>query len=124
MNKDKLQKIYDELPDIDCKGHCHTSCGPIAYGPSEERNIEDEHGQKGLPSPEFELTCNQLDSDKRCSIYNERPLLCRLYGLTKKLRCDYGCKPDEWLSERKARKLMDRVIREQPTSSFQKYLNK
>lgn len=35
----------------------------------------------------------------RCTIYSERPAICRLWGASEALRCPYGCKPEEgWLT--------------------------
>lgn len=123
MNEQKLLKIYDELPDINCTGECWTSCGPLQIGEVEKRHIRAEHGDNKIPRVAHALTCNQLTDDKRCAIHKARPLLCRLYGLTKGLRCQYGCEPEFWVSERKARKLMDRVIRNETKTGFKKYLN-
>lgn len=43
-------------------------------------------------------SCAFLDN-RKCSIYNNRPVICRLYGTVEKLRCPYidinGCKRTE-----------------------------
>ena len=44
--------------------------------------------------------------NKKCSIYIDRPLVCRLYGVVKKMRCEHGCKTARWLGEKKARELI------------------
>jgi hypothetical protein len=46
----------------------------------------------------FMLTCSALDGVGRCSVYEERPLLCRLWGAVEKMTCQFGCVPaDGWL---------------------------
>lgn len=31
--------------------------------------------------------------DGRCSVYDDRPMICRLYGTVEVMRCPYGCVP-------------------------------
>jgi len=35
--------------------------------------------------------CPLLTADKRCSRYDMRPLLCRLYGAVEAIPCPHGC---------------------------------
>ncbi len=45
------------------------------------------------PAPQGE-SCPYLDlKTKRCTVYERRPLICRLYGMTEELPCPFGCKP-------------------------------
>jgi Fe-S-cluster containining protein len=42
--------------------------------------------------------CDKLTLTKRCSIYEDRPAICRVYGLLRKvMRCPHGCVPSEWM---------------------------
>ncbi|HEV2379781.1 MAG TPA: hypothetical protein VG206_08280 [Terriglobia bacterium] len=43
-------------------------------------------------------------------IYGVRPLICRLWGLVKAMRCPHGCEPEQWLSDEEARAMLARVI--------------
>lgn len=122
MNIKDLHDIYKELPRIRCKGLCTESCGPIVYGDVERRNIEQTHGKGGLPEAGRGLTCNQLVPSGRCKIYNQRPLICRLFGVAKGLECPHGCVPESVLSKRKARKLLDKVVTDSRTR-FQKRID-
>ena len=45
----------------------------------------------------------------RCTIYNDRPLVCRLWGAAENLICPFGCKPDRYLTEAEAVDLMQRM---------------
>jgi uncharacterized protein len=107
---DTIQKIYAEVPDARCKGLCHQACGPIAMSPAEQCAIAAKHGT----APEAvvgTLTCTKL-SGTRCSIYADRPLICRLYGTTRQLRCQHGCGPaGGFMPERDAKKLLHRAQR-------------
>lgn len=100
---DELQAIYDEVPDIACKGRCWNSCGPIDMNPEERERIRargieiDPFTQEraALWAADYPLHCAALDMDtKRCRVYNARPLICRLWGVTESMPCPHGCKID------------------------------
>ncbi len=35
--------------------------------------------------------CSYLTEDRRCSVHDVRPLVCRMYGAAEGLECPYGC---------------------------------
>lgn len=45
-----------------------------------------------------ELNCVHL-GDNGCQVYDERPLICRLFGTTPRLACPNGCKPDVMIDD-------------------------
>lgn len=45
-----------------------------------------------------ELNCVHL-GDKGCQVYEQRPLICRLFGTTPRLACPNGCKPVVMIDE-------------------------
>jgi hypothetical protein len=93
---EKLERIYAELPDVPCTGQCHTSCSYIGMSEAEYRRIKRE---TGIEIEMYQSPCPALDFAGRCSIHDLRPLICRLYGATERLRCPWGCKPERWLSD-------------------------
>ena len=93
---------------MQCKGLCHQACGPIAMSPAEERRIVAIHGSPPT-ADSLNLRCSKL-VDHRCSIYADRPLICRLWGTTRQLKCQHGCQPaGSFMPERKAGKLIRRM---------------
>jgi len=113
MNKQRLKELYRQLPSIDCKGKCWGSCGVAPTGDVEQENIADEYSEKCIPTPCSDLICNQLDRDThKCTIHDERPLICRLFGLVNNelMKCPHGCEPEYWVPERFARRLMNVII--------------
>lgn len=105
------------LPKLHCRGLCHQSCGPIAISCAEfdtlkgivGERIQGEPFQGGMIISNFDpktYTCPLLTPGKRCSVYEHRPMICRIWGMTKKLRCPFGCRPSRWLSESEARVLL------------------
>lgn len=106
----QLAAIYAQVPRmVDCKGECWRSCGPVV--------------QLGMPTPyEYarlkdvprtsnpDLSDCELLENHRCSAYELRPFICRLWGTTPTMRCPYGCFPERWLSPEKAAELHRQVI--------------
>lgn len=96
----RLDALYAELPRIECQGLCSDSCGPIEMSVRERQRIEREHGEVTCGS--VGASCSMLDENRRCLAYAKRPIICRLWGLTARMRCHYGCQPERWLSDAEA----------------------
>ena len=62
------------------------------------------------PAGDETLICPML-SGNHCNVYAIRPLICRLWGLTPKMRCPWGCEPERWLSEPETRELLAEMER-------------
>ena len=95
---DSLERIYRAVPRVDCKGLCHESCGPIDMSREEWRRLS----LRGvvIPPPHVALTvlqrdgeyrCPALDENNRCSVYSDRPLICRQFGAVESMPCPHGC---------------------------------
>lgn len=109
-----IDRIYAELPRIECKGLCHEACGPIAMSRLEDRRILHQLGRTPDYGFNVDLTCDLLDPlSRRCTVYEMRPLICRLFGLINipTMRCPFGCVPDRWLTDEESRELINRVNR-------------
>ena len=72
-------------------------CGPIDMSPAERARIA-ERGVS-IPAPK-QLLDNIIDNgscdcpaltDGRCSVYDDRPLICRLWGAVESMPCPHGC---------------------------------
>ena len=91
--------LYDQVPDVGCRGLCQDSCGPIDMHPYERARIR----RTGVEIPTPETAVRQLVEtgdyqcpalvDGRCSVYRLRPLICRIWGAAEDLPCEYGCRP-------------------------------
>lgn len=98
----QLDALYAELPAIECEGHCWDSCGPIEMTEPEreriaERGVRIRDNRFSVTGP---MTCPALTPFHQCSVYEVRPLICRLWGVARRLPCPYGCKPSRRLTER------------------------
>ena len=103
----QLERLYATLPHIDCQRRCQSSCGPILMSRAESDRIAARVGR--TPRTKADLQCPMLSIMGACSIYDIRPTICRIYGLTESLACQFGCVPDRWLDEDEARRFLLRI---------------
>lgn len=103
-----LDQLYAELPHLECKGLCQEVCGIIPATKPEQWRIMGLLGRAPVQlSPECPLLV-----DGRCSVYQHRPLICRLWGMVEdddRMRCKYGCVPDRWLTAKEAHEYLARA---------------
>jgi uncharacterized protein len=105
-----IDAVHAALPTLACKGSCHESCGPIGMTKPEWERIIERLGHE--PRGDASLVCPMLGrATGRCRVYEERPTICRLWGLVRSMACPLGCVPSRWLSEREGHELLDRVAR-------------
>lgn len=115
----KLQAIYKQIPDIECKGLCHKSCTIVPAAKFEIQRAKERMGGKNPFNPMYAVkglkqekpvipSCIALKEGK-CSIYTARPAICRLYGAAEGLECPFGCKPKRYLSKQEAYQLIREV---------------
>lgn len=103
-----LEALYALLPKIECQRKCQECCGPIMMTRLEAKRLPEldcdmvplNIGMGFLSrAPTKNLVCPLL-KDGACSVYERRPAICRLWGLTEKLRCPFGCEPvPRWTDE-------------------------
>ena len=107
-----LADVYARIPPVACKGLCEDSCGPIAMTVEEDARLQG----LGVHIPPMletvaaiergeEYYCPAL-SDGRCSVYEDRPTICRLWGATESMPCPHGCTPAHPLTERDSHELL------------------
>lgn len=88
--KRMVEAIYESIPSLDCK-KCGECCGTITFSGIERLIIEEYVAKKGLSLESFTVTrnCPALDENNNCVIYQVRPMICRLYGVSEGLLCPY-----------------------------------
>lgn len=92
-------QVYGALPTIACRGLCTVYCGPIGMTALERTVIEEKSGH--TTDVDEEARCTHLRDD-RCSVYSERPVVCRLFGIAEGMECPHGCKPSRMLTRGQA----------------------
>ncbi|MGL4996181.1 MAG: YkgJ family cysteine cluster protein [Deefgea sp.] len=87
-----IRFLRQRIPSFECIPGCHDCCGPVTTSPEEmsrlPRKTAAEH-EAALA----ELNCPHL-AEKGCTVYLERPLICRLFGTTPSLPCPHGRRPE------------------------------
>ena len=108
---ERIEAIYARLPDLDCQKKCAASCGPIPMSRAENARIVEHVGYQ----PRFDqFQCPMLNAFGRCSVYEVRPAICRLYGVVEAMRCPHGCKPKQWLTDDQARRVLRQLEAVEP----------
>ena len=102
---EQLQALYAELPTIVCRGLCYGACGPVMAS-----RLEVEQLGAPLTFHAHTLSCVFLDADRRCLAYDRRPMICRVYGMSRGLPCAHGCVPDRWLTDAEGREFVARAM--------------
>jgi Fe-S-cluster containining protein len=115
-----LEALYAELPAIECKGECAHSCKEIVVSHLELRRIVKRRrvrmrAREMAPVIRIEGDPCPYLRHGRCTVYEARPMLCRLWGLTEEMVCPHGCEPERQLTQeefvsfmRRAKELDDR----------------
>ena len=97
---EEILKLYTQIPTSKCNGNCAKCCtNMIQFAPSEGKKMG---GYK------WDGKCSHL-VDGKCSIYENRPLICRVYGVSELFRCE-ECKPDNILSESETLELIHKYV--------------
>ncbi len=107
--------VHIQIPRINCKGKCQSSCGPIMASERERHYFESQSGKK-FPDAEKLITnsittgepleCPYLSPLGQCDVYQFRPTICRLWGNVEGMPCPWGCNPSP-LSDVEGRRLLD-----------------
>jgi uncharacterized protein len=116
-----LEKLYAEIPTFECITGCHSCCGPVTGSREELRRAPKINNpayavQLVLDGEEIWnhncLTCPYV-TDAGCGIYEDRPMLCRLFGASDepRMRCPHGRKPEKPLTVEQTQRLFDRYLK-------------
>jgi Fe-S-cluster containining protein len=114
----QLAELYARIPAVpDCDGRCWTSCGPVDMSDRERQRIR-AAGTRITPYQQAvanveRFWCDALTGEKRCAVYELRPLVCRLWGAVEGMPCVYGCIPEggRWLSDIEAYRMIAESMR-------------
>ena len=105
MNLEEAHKrLYKRLPDMICKEGCTDCCGPVPFSKWEADNAKAPYVES------YGLNCIHI-FDGKCSIYENRPFMCRLYGTTENLKCPHGCQPSYQITEELAQELTQKYVK-------------
>lgn len=91
----RRRALLEQLPSIPCTGACATvACRDL--GVSDLDIVAMSLAGATLGAADDGRTCSAL-VDGRCAAHDERPFICRVYGVSPELPCPYGCQPEAWV---------------------------
>ncbi len=96
------------IPVFHCQEGCGECCGVHYWSTMEWKIITaflKEHGRKQKFARETLDMCPYLDEEKKCTIYEVRPAICRLYGVVREMKCPHR-EPETYLSNDKATSIL------------------
>lgn len=97
-NSQKIRELRRQIPLFECVPGCHDCCGPVTTSSEEMARLP----RKTAAEQEAawnELNCVHL-GPQGCTVYEERPMICRLFGTTQTLPCPNGRRPVELIHPR------------------------
>ncbi|MNG07205.1 Flagellin N-methylase [compost metagenome] len=97
-NSQKIRTLRQQIPSFECVPGCHDCCGPVTTS-TEEMSRLPRKTRAEQDAAMDELNCVHLGPNG-CTVYDERPLICRLFGTTKTLPCPNGRGPVELIHPR------------------------
>src|SRR5205823_10623376 len=94
-----LDALYAQLPRVQCRGLCATACTRIPLTELEAARLRAASPTRQAPQTTPEGRCIYLNARDRCTQDNDRPLICRAYGVVNAMSCPHGCEPDRWMDD-------------------------
>lgn len=115
-----ITDLYRPIPAFRCIEGCGTCCGVVPWAPEEFDRVRDrlpagtevmEADGCFIPIRPKGTTCPFFDHG--CSVYSDRPFMCRLFGTARdrRLKCPHGRQPEKMLTPEKASRLTGRYQR-------------
>ena len=98
-----LEEIYQKIPRSTCKEGCFACCtNSVQCTPSESVAMG------GYLYDAKRMICSHL-IDGKCSVYENRPFICRMYGASVLLQCEH-CTPERYLSAQETNDLVHAYV--------------
>lgn len=91
------------IPEMTCPITCHACCGPCPWSRWEWAQVKDKREASSITCP-YAMAIG-------CAVYEHRPILCRLMGVSEKLPCSLRGKPERILTSSETALIMRRYMR-------------
>ncbi|QUM77072.1 YkgJ family cysteine cluster protein [Moritella sp. 24] len=106
-NRDIVKRLRGRIPSFECVKGCHDCCGPVTTSSEEMSRLPvktDAEHEAALK----EWNCVHL-GPKGCTVYEERPLICRVFGTTAEMPCPNGRRPEVMIDLRTEYEIHDYI---------------
>lgn len=87
----QVRFLRRQLPAFACIPGCHDCCGPVLASSTEMARLPRKSEAERAAALEG-WDCVHLGAHG-CTVYDERPLVCRLFGTSARLPCPHGRRP-------------------------------
>ena len=94
-SRHKIHFLRELIPSFECVPGCHDCCGPVTTS-SEEMARLPRKTQAEQDAALERLDCVHLGPNG-CTVYEERPMICRLFGTSPRLACPRGRGPEQMI---------------------------
>ena len=94
-NRDIVAHLRECIPSFTCVPGCHDCCGPVTTSSEEMSRLPVKTDAEHNAALD-EYNCVHL-GPKGCTVYEERPLICRVFGTTPNMPCPNGRRPEEMI---------------------------
>jgi len=91
-NRNIIARLRERIPTFECVEGCHDCCGPVTTSSEEMSRLPVKTDAEHEAAWEH-LNCVHLGPNG-CTVYDERPLICRLFGTTPRMPCPNGRRPE------------------------------
>lgn len=88
----KIDQLRRQIPGFACEPGCHDCCGPVTASSEEMSRLPVKSGAEH-DAALAEWNCVHLGA-QGCEVYEQRPLICRLFGTTPSLPCPRARGPE------------------------------
>ena len=90
-NRQVIRLFRKSIPSFVCEPGCHDCCGPVTASSEEVSRLPQKTEAEHVEAL-ANYNCVYLGVNG-CQVYDERPLICRLFGTTPRLLCPKGKAP-------------------------------
>lgn len=104
-HREKISALRRQIPSFECVPGCHDCCGPVTTSPEEMSRLPRKTAAEQAAALDA-LNCVHL-GPHGCTVYDERPLICRLFGTTPNLPCPNNRRPAEMIHPRVEKQIHD-----------------
>jgi hypothetical protein len=94
-DRETVARLREGIPTFECVPGCHDCCGPVTTSAVEIARLPVKTDAEHDAALE-KWDCVHL-GPKGCTVYGQRPLICRLFGTTPNMPCPNACRPKEMI---------------------------
>jgi len=106
-NRKIVARLRKRIPSFECVKDCHDCCGPVTTS-SEEMSRLPVKTDAEHDAALNEWNCVHLGPNG-CEVYEERPLICRIFGTTPNMPCPNGRRPEEMIDSKTEEQIHDYI---------------